>query len=109
MAVLGYLPKLKRSLEQVFVAHFLHDFSNKISLFNTLSNDEVSMAYLFSSQDIKQNVLWSQDLSSIILESSGQQGKKVGKTKIRKFENVENENFLHKIKSSFHNYLRAIF
>ena len=47
MAVLGYLPKLKRSLEQVFVAHFLHDFSNKISLFNTLSNDEVSMAYLF--------------------------------------------------------------
>ena len=44
MAVLGYLPKLKRGLGLAFGAHFLFDFS----INNTLSMDKVSMSYLFS-------------------------------------------------------------
>ena len=49
MAVLGYLPKLKRGLGLTFAAHFLHDFSLKMnSLFNTLSMDKFSVSYLFS-------------------------------------------------------------
>ena len=32
MAVLGYLPKLKRDLGLAFGAHFLHDFSIKMFL-----------------------------------------------------------------------------
>ena len=38
---------LNMSLELVFDAHFLHDFSI-CSLFNTLPKDKVSMSYLFS-------------------------------------------------------------
>ena len=30
MAVLGYLPKLKRGLGLAFGAHFMHDFSTKM-------------------------------------------------------------------------------
>ena len=41
MAVLGYLAKLKRGLGLAFGAHFLHDFSKKCFLFNTLSMDKV--------------------------------------------------------------------
>ena len=48
MAVLGYLPKLKRDLGLAFGAHFLHNFPIKCSLFNTLSMDKVSISYLFS-------------------------------------------------------------
>ena len=48
MAVLGYLPKLKEGLGLAFGAHFLHDFSLKNVLFNTLSTDKVSMSHLFS-------------------------------------------------------------
>ena len=32
MAVMGYLPELKRGLGAAFGAHFLHDFSIKMSL-----------------------------------------------------------------------------
>ena len=49
MAVLGYLPKLRRDLGLAFGAQFLHDFSMKMfELHNTLSIDKVSMSYLFS-------------------------------------------------------------
>ena len=48
MAVFGYLPKLKRGLGLDFGGHFLHDFSIKPFLFNTLSMDKVSMSYFFS-------------------------------------------------------------
>ena len=47
MAVLGYLPKLKRGLGLAFGAHFLHDFPIKMFLFITLSMDKVSMSYPF--------------------------------------------------------------
>ena len=47
VAVLKYLPKVKRSLGLAFGAHFLHDFS--IKFFSvTLSMDKISMSYLFS-------------------------------------------------------------
>ena len=74
MAILGYLPKLKRSQGVSFGAHFLHGFSYVILyLWITFQ------CHTFcSSQDIKQNVLlnshldnWSrqklQDLFSIII------------------------------------------
>ena len=48
MAVLGYLSKLIRVLGIAFGAHFLHDFSKKVFLINTLSMDKVSMSYIFS-------------------------------------------------------------
>ena len=48
MAVLGYLAKLKRVLGLAFGAHFLHDFSIKISVFNTLSMDKVLMLHRIS-------------------------------------------------------------
>ena len=46
MAVLGYLVKLKRGLGLAFGAHFLHDFSIKTFLFNSLSIGKVSMSHL---------------------------------------------------------------
>ena len=64
MAVLGYLPTLKRGLGLAFETHFLHDFSIKYSLFNTRSMAKVSMSNFFPSQDIKQNVLLSSYLGS---------------------------------------------
>ena len=48
MAALGYLAILKSDLGLAFGAHFLHDFSIKCSLFNTLSMDKVSMSHLIS-------------------------------------------------------------
>ena len=48
MAVLGYLPKFKYGLELAFGAHFLHGFSYKFPLSNTISVDNDSMSYLFS-------------------------------------------------------------
>ena len=48
MAALRYLPKLKGGLGIALGEHFLHDFSKKMSLFNTLSTDKVSMSYFFS-------------------------------------------------------------
>ena len=63
MAVLGYLPKLKRSLGLAFGAHVLHVFSAKVSLFNTLSMTKFQYHTFFPSQDIKQNVLLSSYLA----------------------------------------------
>ena len=48
MAVSNYLAKLKRGLGLAFGAHFMHDFSLKMSLFNSLSMDKVSMLHLLS-------------------------------------------------------------
>ena len=64
MAVLSYLAKLKRGLGLAFSAHFLHDFSIKMFLFNTLSIDKFQCHTLFLSQDINQNVLLSSYLDS---------------------------------------------
>ena len=43
MAVLGYLPKLKRDLRLAFSAHFLHSFS--IKMFLILSNQNLPCKY----------------------------------------------------------------
>ena len=50
MAVLGYLPKLKRSFGLAFGTHFHFGttFPCKCSLFNVLSMEKVSLSYLFS-------------------------------------------------------------
>ena len=48
MVVLGYLPRIKRGLGLTFGTHFLHNFVQKCSLFNTLSTDKVSMPYVFT-------------------------------------------------------------
>ena len=44
MAVSGYLTKLKKDLGLGFGAHFLHEFSIKCSVFDTLSMDKISMS-----------------------------------------------------------------
>ena len=49
MAVLGYLPKLKRGLGLASDAHFLHNFQHHT---------------FFHSQDIEQNVLLNSYLNS---------------------------------------------
>ena len=54
MAVLGYLPKLKRVLGLGFGAYFLHDFSIKMFL---IKYSVFQCHNFFPSQYIKQNVL----------------------------------------------------
>ena len=96
MTVLGYLPKLKRSLGLAFGAHFLHVFSAKVSLFNTLSMTKFQYHTFFPSQDIKQNVLssylaivdvinikvYSQTTSKVMTDREGRKRGKGGNTKI---------------------------
>ena len=53
MAVFSYSSKLKRGLGLAFGSHFLHDFTIILSI------EEITMSYLFPSQDIKQNVILS--------------------------------------------------
>ena len=58
MAVLRYLPKLKRSLGLAFDAHFLHDFSTqKIPYLKLYLWTKFECQIIFPSQDIKQNML----------------------------------------------------
>ena len=57
MAVLGYLPKLKRGLGLAFGAHFLHDFFHKNAPYLILYQWKMFECHsLFPSQNIKQNV-----------------------------------------------------
>ena len=63
MAVLGYLPKLKRGLGLAFRAHFQYYFSIKMFL-KTLAIDKVQCYIVFPSQNIKQNVLLSSYLDN---------------------------------------------
>ena len=56
MAVLGYLPKLKRGLGLASDAHFCMIFQETCSLFNALSIAKFQCHTFFPSQDIKQNV-----------------------------------------------------
>ena len=49
MTVLDYLAQLKKDLGLAFGAHFLHDISIKIFLFNTLSMGRVSILNLIPS------------------------------------------------------------
>ena len=63
MAVLGYLPNLKRDVGLVFGAHFQFYFSVKTFL-NTLSIDKVQRYIFFPPQNIKQNVLLSSYLDN---------------------------------------------
>ena len=60
MAVLSYLPKLKRGRGLAFGAHFLHDFSIKMFFHLILYQwTKFQCHNFFPSQDIKQNVLLS--------------------------------------------------
>ena len=64
MAVLGYLPKLKRGLGLAFGAHFLHDFSIKMFFIQYSIIGQNFNVTFFPSQVIKQNVLLSSYLDS---------------------------------------------
>ena len=59
MAVLGYLPKLKRGVGLTFWAHFLHDLLIKVSYLVLYLWTKFQWHTFFPSQDIKQNVLLS--------------------------------------------------
>ena len=120
MALLGYLPKLKRGLGIASGTHFLHDFPIKMFLtqysingqrFNVIFfhfflkiPNKMLLGYLDSWWRHK---LW--DLSSINLYSNGWQGEKKRKMEIQKFEYPENEkSFSDEIKSTLHSLWRAI-
>ena len=47
MAVLAYFPKLERGRGLAYCEHFLHKFSEKCFLFNTLSIDKDSIIFFF--------------------------------------------------------------
>ena len=65
MAVLFYLPRLKRSLGLAFGANFLHDFFHKNVPYLILYQwTKFQCHTFFPSQDIKQNVLLSSYLGS---------------------------------------------
>ena len=64
MAVLGYLPKLKRGLVLAFGAHFLHNFFKNVPYLILYQWTKFQCHTFFSSQDIKQNVLLSSYLGS---------------------------------------------
>ena len=65
MIVLGYLPKLKRSLGLAPGAHFLYDFFHKNVPYLILYRlTKFKCHTFFPSQDIKQNVLLSSYLGS---------------------------------------------
>ena len=65
MAILGYLPKLKSSLELAFGAYFLHDFFYTNSPYLVLYQwTKFQCHVFFTSQDIKQNVLLSSYLDN---------------------------------------------
>ena len=96
MAVLGYLPLLKRGVGLTFCAHFLHNLLIKVSYLVFYLWTKFQWHTFFPSQDIKQNVLLStcldnwwchklKNLSSIILKSNGRQGKKRGRRKYKNF------------------------
>ena len=60
MAVLGYLPKLKRSLDVAFGAHFQHDFfffHKNVPYLILYQLTKFQCPNFFPSQGIKQNVL----------------------------------------------------
>ena len=58
MAVLCYLPKLKRGLGLAFGEHFRDDFSTKMFLILILYQwTKFKCHTFFPSQDVKQNVL----------------------------------------------------
>ena len=59
MAVLGCLPKLKRSLDVAFGAHFQHDlfFHENVPYLILYQLTKFQCPNFFPSQDIKQNVL----------------------------------------------------
>ena len=59
MAILGYLPKLKRGLGVGFSSHFLHDFSNDVPHLILCLWTKFQCHTLLPSQDTKQNVLLS--------------------------------------------------
>ena len=65
MAVLGYLPKLKRDLGLAFGTHFRHDFSIKMFLINTLSVDKVLMRYLFSFEYLENEKSFLDEIKNI--------------------------------------------
>ena len=120
MAVSGYLIKLKRGQELTFGAYFLHGFSYKCSLFNTLSIDTVSTSYIFFTRYQTKCVkfLFRQLMTSYTLRfifnhpvkqwPMGEGDER--KSEIQKFEYVQNKkNFLvDEEKGIFHNNLRVI-
>ena len=59
MAVLGYLPKLKRSLGVAFGAHFQHDFffHKNVPYLILYQLTKLQCPNFFPSQDVKQKVL----------------------------------------------------
>ena len=59
MAVLGYLPKLKRGLGLALCAHFVHDFHKNAPYLILYQLTKFNFHAFFLSEKIKQNELLS--------------------------------------------------
>ena len=82
VAILVYLPKLKRGLGLAFGVHFLHDFSIKNIPYLIFYQLTKFQWHTFLFQDIMQNILLSsycRELAVIYLQSSSKA--MTGKTK----------------------------
>ena len=65
MAILDYLPKLKRGLGLASSAHFLFDFPIKMFIVKySINGQSFNIINFFPSHDIKQNVLLNSYLDS---------------------------------------------
>ena len=118
MAVLGYLPKLKRGLG--LGLRFCIIFQYKCSLFNTLSIDKVSISYLYSFTRYQtkcvikflfRQLMTSQTLRFIFDQPLKQwlTGRKRWADRNTKSEYLQNKkSFLDEIKNIFHKFWRAI-
>ena len=98
LAVLGYIPKLKRALRLAFGAHFIQSFYIKMNVnLNLYILIKFQYQTYFPSEDVKQceflnsclDIWWRyklSDLSSIIFSGNCWQGEKEDKEEIQKFE-----------------------
>ena len=107
MQWLGYLPNM--SLELVFDAHFLHDFSIICSLFNTLPMDKVSMSYLFSFSRYETKCVysdldnwWCHKLLRVIFDYPLSNGQQAEGGRMEIFTVFEGLSFGDEIKNSRH-------
>ena len=120
MAILSYLPKVKRGLGLALGAHFLYDFSKKCAFFNTISVGKVSTPYLFPFPRYQakcvikflcRQLMASQTLRFISDQPpkqwlTGWERGEDGNTKI--WISRQPKSFLDEIKNIFHSLWRAI-
>ena len=120
MAVLRYLPKVKKGSRTSFLSTFSAWFFHKNVFYLILYQWPNFHCHTFFLSQYMKHVLLSSyldswwrhklyDLSWTNLLSNGWQGEKEGNTEIQKFEYLEDKkSFLDEMKKKFHSFWRAI-